>query len=1478
MATNMAESFLDMGTGSRESFPENPQKSDASPVITFAINGRRYSVNNPAPTITLSDFLRETIKQTGTKVGCGEGGCGACAVLVTNKDGVSRTINSCLKPLVTLDGLAVKTTEGLGTVNAIHPVQQRIADFNGMQCGFCTPGMVMSIYGAMVKSNESGAAFTAAAAERAIDGNLCRCTGYRPILDAAKSFSADGGVEDQVGCCGGAARKAVVEGYDIKPEEVAFPDFLETSPRMLQINGPGQQWMQPTTMAQLFELLRTHPDAKLENARTSKGIYKEDFMQESIINVSRVPELSTIEQNKVGVVFGAGVTISTFIDTLTASDNDFDVLVQHASKIAGTHVRNAGTIGGNVMMAAAQAFPSDLATILLGAGATATIASSSASSAAASMRTVDLLVLLQSGGVAQGELLVSITVPAPEPATLFKTYRVAVRPQNAHALLNAAFRVKLDTATGSIVEDAVLVIGGVDAPHAQRMSATEKCLVGKQLRATNYKDLAAVLAGALSTLEAEVVSMGLVKGNDKRAQYRRALATKFLYKFSLAIVHREGAVVSPTDKLALAAEQIPDTRPTSVGGVQRVCPTPKQLAEHSPVGAPVQKIEAPLLATGEAQFTDDFPLPAGSLYAAYVSAPQKGIVDAIDTAAAAAAPGVVAVLTAADVPGKNNCGPWYADPILTKPGEAVQFAGQGVVLVVADTSRNASIAAKLVKISFKAPEEGEDGAPVLTNKQAIEADSMFVGMKRHHTRGDATKGLASCAHTVKGSCASGSQSHFYMEPHCAWAVPDEDGTMKVGSSMQWPNGVQGAVAGAVGVPAHKITAIMRRAGGGFGGKLTRHLPHVCAAAVAAKFVGASVRLTLDRNQDMRVTGGRHHCDIEYEVGFSAEGVVQALSVECWMNAGVSQDCSDFCVMSFAKAVDQAYSVDDLDIQVHSCKTDLPTRTAMRGPGEIQASFAIESVIEHVATHLLHHKLGPAAASADINAVAHAVRERNFMQATPGTPFVTHEGIPIDCEELTMPKVWAGLVASSKWEEWTQSVLAFNAKHRWRKRGLAMTPVKYFVRASFMGAMVNCFNDGTVLVTHGGCEIGQGIHTKVIQTASHALGQLLGTEVPMNKIRTMDTNSSVVPNMAMTGGSTTSEAACEGVRLACAQLVERLQPVRKELEEDMCTKHYSKAHDAWNKGDEGEAAAAAGGIAALAIPVAAVATVAAAIALKGQLGPSASTGAVGLGVLGVAAASKLLLMKKRAHRNHALKDLGPAPKPTWDQVIGKACSGGKSFGMIDLSSQASFRRFGHEEGKFKGKPLAYHNFGAAASEVEVDVLTGETTIVRTDILYDCGKSLNPAIDMGQAEGGFMQGVGFYLREQLTIDGFNNHDFASEPVPDEAHGADSAGTGVVTSDGTWEYKPPCNFDVPLSLNVAFLQDGTHRKGILSSKASGEPTLVLSTAVFAALRHAIEAARQEQPELQTEHFRLDAPATVDRIQAACAVDQAALVHSIC
>ena len=359
---------------------------------------------------------------------------------------------------------------------------------------------------------------------------------------------------------------------------------------------------------------------------------------------------------------------------------------------------------------------------------------------------------------------------------------------------------------------------------------------------------------------------------------------------------------------------------------------------------------------------------------------------------------------------------------------------------------------------------------------------------------------------------------------------------------------------------------------------------------------------------------------------------------------------------------------------------------------------------------------------------------------------------------TMPRIWKELKEQADMASRAQRVAEFNAQHAWRKRGIAMTPVKYGVSGSFAQALVNVYADGSVNVHHSGVEIGQGIHTKVLAVASFELGKVVGSPVPMSLLRAADTDTAVVPNMKMTGGSTSSEESCFAIAKACRQLVDRLAPIHAKMAETA----------------EG--------------------------------------------------------------------------KVTWEALIAKAKGDN-----VNLMSQGCFRAT--DDGPPKDGDGAaddgtsgewdYLNYGAAVSEVEVDIVTGEVEILRTDLLYDCGKSLNPAVDIGQCEGGFMMGVGHLLREKVWID---------------------ESTGQLVSDGTWEYKPPSAMDVPKEFNVRLLEDTRFDKGFLSSKASGEPPLVLSTSVAMAAREAVRAARTQTAALKDTggdaFFRLDTPIMVDDI----------------
>lgn len=466
-------------------------------------------------------------------------------------------------------------------------------------------------------------------------------------------------------------------------------------------------------------------------------------------------------------------------------------------------------------------------------------------------------------------------------------------------------------------------------------------------------------------------------------------------------------------------------------------------------------------------------------------------------------------------------------------------------------------------------------------------------------------------------------------------------------------------------------------------------------------------------------------------------------------------------MSLARSVDQIYRIPNFEVICHATKTNLPTRTAMRGPGEIQSSFVIEDVLEKVATAIAAVTKEPA------TLVAQKIRTANMYPANEEA-LVTQADDKITLMEWTMPGIWDRIQEQSKFGAVTEEVDAFNAANLWKKQGVAITPVKYKVGAGFMTALVNVYKDGSVLVSHSGMEIGQGIHTKVIQAAAYALSKL-GCQVPMEMIRIEDSNTSIIPGMQMTGGSTTSERSCAAVMACCDQLVERLQASFDTAKTKGVNVDEVTGYD-WEKegGDEEQAAA------------------------------------------------------KTVYAQ------GPG---LWKAAI-KQAMGNK----VNLSSQSGWQPDGLVEA------ASYHNFGAAFCHVELDVLTGKLEILRTDMVYDCGKSLNPSIDLGQVEGGFMTGIGFYFREDLAI----------------------ADDGTMDSDGTWKYKIPCSADVPKSFNVAFLKETPFKKGILSSKASGEPPLVLSTAAFMAARHAVAAVRADRD--LSPDFDWDAPATLNRILDAC------------
>mmetsp|Transcript_18171 Transcript_18171/g.43734 ORF Transcript_18171/g.43734 Transcript_18171/m.43734 type:complete len:1270 (-) Transcript_18171:138-3947(-) len=1252
--------------------------------ITVEINGKTTVVQGVDPNMRLANYLRDA-GLTGTRIGCGEGGCGACTVFLERieSDGeiVRGPCNACLLPLYTLDGASIRTTEGIKQGGEYHPVQRRIADFNGSQCGFCTPGMVMSIYSSLRKSEGD---VTMAQVDKCLDGNLCRCTGFRPILDAGRSFARDSDVKTDI----------PVEFLPLdQAREPSFPDSLKAyvaaSPKKVFQSATKTIYV-PTSLDELAEAIELAGETPFEflYAGTSKGIFKEDSQQSAgvpeteardvVISLHRVAELKQAAEIAQDVlVVGAGRSIQHLIDFMMrqADDGAFPAVVQHLQRIAGSQVRNVGSLAGNVMLAKKRGFESDLSTVLLGLGAKVSIRTGSKES------TVPYEEFL-SATWDERSLLTKLLLPTHPLAVHCASYKVGIRPQNCHAQVNATMVLETDD---MVVRNCRISVGGI-AFHALRLRQVEDALQGQELNDSLVQKAFELAGGAVPNPDHGI-----------RREYRRQLAASLVRKFLTRIVspaESDDVFVKGPNKQELAIDD-----------------------SLKPVGLAIPKTDAILQAAGEAKYTDDFSLPH-MLHAVLVGAKAaRGRVRNVHKADALAVEGVVAVLDSSDLPHNRNitysCEPMLADsvefwhqPIAVVLGETLDAARRGAVKVMADI---------------------EEMKPLLTVEDCIEAGATSTpGSSAIVEPEGGTEALTTAFSgaaekdtdmVLEGKISMAAQQHFYMEPQTALAHYDE-GVMYVSCSMQNPTGVVDNVARCCDLPWNSVVVEQRRAGGGFGGKLTRHIRGACTAALCAKITGRPVKLTLDRNTDTKLIGGRPATKCHYKVIVDkATGDVKGIDLRTTMEGGAYSDpgMASFSAMSFNANFGQCYNFGGpIRLEVMNAATSVAPRTACRAPGEPDNMLATEVIVDHIA--------------AETGLDPHDLRARLLFPAD-----AEQQGIKVpsgkEIKHYTVPQMWDKLLSTASIRDRMEAVKDFNAKHKTRKRGLSMIPLRYINYCQKGSALLNLYQDGTLVVTTNGCEIGQGLAVKVNQAVIYTLNtELEGVDVPLSSVRTLPTNSTYLSNMGMTGGSMTSEASAAAAAEAAKQFAQQLKPLWDEV---------------------------------------------------------------------------------KASEN-----------PTWAGLAKSAI--GKNLAGVRATNE------------FSG---FYFSWGVGASEVEVDVLTGEVQVLRADILYDCGKSLNPAVDMGQAEGAFVMGLGYYLSEEVIIDD----------------------TGRLFTDGTWEYKPPFVGDVP-QMNISFLEDSPFEKGFLSSKCSGEPPLILAASAFIAVRHAVRAARSDLR--KPAWFSLDAPASPERV----------------
>ncbi|KAB1279436.1 Aldehyde oxidase 4 [Camelus dromedarius] len=1259
-------------------------------------------------------------------------------------------VTACLVPICLLYGAAVTTVEGVGSIRTrIHPVQV------GGQCG-----LDQMLVSGTPRSN------------------LCRCTGYRPIVESGKTFCVESTVCQMKGsgkCCMDQDEKFFVDRQEkmctklynedefqpLDPsQEPIFPSELirmaeDPNKRRLMFQGERTTWITPVTLNDLVELKTSFPKAPIVMGNTEVGprIKFRDEFHPVFISPLGLPELYFVDSTDDGVTIGAGYSLAQLNDALhfivseqpKEKTKTYRALLKHLRTLAGAQIRNMATLGGHVV---SRPNYSDLNPILAAGNATINVISKEGE------RQIPLdghfLERSPEARLKSEEIVLSVYIPHSTQWHFVLGLRMAQRQENAFAIVNAGMSVKFEDGTDTI-KDLQMFYGSV-GPTVVSARQTCQQLIGRQWDDQMLSDACRLVLGEIYIPPAAEGGM---------VEYRRTLIISLLFKFYLKVRRRLNKMDPQKfpdipEKFMSALEDFPIETPRGIQMFQ--CVDPYQ-PPQDPVGHPIMHQSAIKHTTGEAVFVDDMPPVAQELFLAVVTSTRAHAkIMAIDASEALAVPGVVDVITAEDVPGDNN----HHGEVFYAQDEVI-CVGQIVCTVAADTYAHAREAAKKVKITY------EDLEPrIITIEQALKHNS-FLTVEKKIEQGNVEQAFKYVDQIIEGEVHMEGQEHFYMETQTVLAIPkEEDKEIVLHLGTQFPTHVQEFVAAALNIPRSRIGCHMKRTGGAFGGKVTKPALLGAVSAVAAIKTGRPIRFILERGDDMLITAGRHpllgkykvsksknfkkllktlssdnqpivlntistynrtitefrngltYC-ITLQVGFMNNGVIKAADVEYYINGGCTPDESELVIEFIVLKSENAYNIPNFRCRGRACRTNLPSNTAFRGFGFPQVAVVVETYITAVASQC--------------NLPPEQVKEINMYKRISKTAYKQ----TFNPEPLR--RCWKECLEKSSFSARKLAAEEFNKKNYWKKRGLAVIPMKFTIGMPTAyynqgAALVHIYLDGSVLVIHGGCELGQGLHTKMIQVASRELN------IPESYIHLSETSTITVPNAIFTAGSLGTDIYGRAVQVtflsflnACQILMARLQPVIRKN-----------------------------------------------------------------------------------------------PKGTWEEWVSIAKAFTES---ISLSATGYFKGYqtNMDWEKEEGDAYPYYVYGAACSEVEVDCLTGAHKLLRTDIFMDAAFSINPALDIGQVEGAFIQGMGLYTIEELK--------YSPE--------------GVLYSRSPDDYKIPTVTEIPEEFHVTL--------------GLGEAGMFMGSSVLFAIYDAVAAARRERG--LTKTFTLHSPATPELIRMTC-VDQ--------
>jgi len=1354
----------------------------------------------------------------------------------------------------------------------MNPVAYQLALNNGSQCGYCSVGFVMNM--SEFIHNKPNA--TKKEIEEAFDGNLCRCTGYRSILTGMKTFASDWSATDEknrMPCKLDPVTKAQL------PSNVEIP-----FPRDAQQPASGvttNRWVAPKSLSELAEIFKSNKNIRLVHANTSYGIYKNEYLDTTFyVDIRFIPDLNTgYKLTDDYLQIAASTTYSELIDILSqgidklkhinkkTSISDISILEAldyMARRTAGRIVRNAASIGGNTMlvlkhipMHSGEPFPSDLFTALFAVETKINyLLLDKNGTFKEHTKTAEALVeaVIKDPKLADEIVLTSYVIPLKSSNDVALAQKVALREVNAHSIVNATTNFSINDSL--IVNSAMIVFGGI-APYPWRATETEEAMKNKKLTLADAENLSKILAKEVSKeLDTQKKRMEEVPNEDFTSEYRTQLAVSFFYKAIVNALAVKGASIP--ENLISTSETKWGNWPVS-DGIQ----TYKTQDYKAPVAQPYIKVTAMYQTSGQTNYTHELAVPPLTLNGAFVQSQsalmnysfinpnnkKTASIEELKTLLKEKFPTFTDIITAENIKngGRNYQGMGSDQPLFAE--QLVSYVGQSIAMVLAPSEQDAIKIAAFVStecVQYSkpgAPWTEQWSEPIIDLLEAIKKGSIFPdapvsasfashiwkitrpGSQFEWATNDDTTAPKTLLReqkidtkkvtvdsvpctVVSSSQLCGGQAHFYMEPQACIVTPMDEHRMKVQPSVQSPGGMHDTVASALAMYHHQIEVEVPPVGGGFGGKTEQTRFIAGPTAVAAKATKRPVRLAVPRDEDTAMIGKRHAYYGEYQIAVDTgehknenKGIIHGFQLKMWGDGGAFYDCSFIVSNCIQLRTDNAYKIKNFESQIDVCRTNTAPSTAMRAFGDVQGKNIVENAIDDAAVSL--------------NMRPEDLREKNLYDRGDVTPFG---------QALTycyMKQVWAYAKRVSNFEAKYLEVEKFNKENKWHKRGISMIPVKYGsgynLLALEQSAAIVVINpaDGTVVIHQGGVEIGQGLVTQAQQVAAYVLG------IPMEMIFIDNVNTSVIPNPTSTGGSTGTPYSCEAVKQTCEEMRARLMEfgyqLLKENGEDWCKKRNI---DFWNYGageDKGWAK-------------------------KIKSGDGKET-----------MIWQNLISQAASQRVNLIASFNTKIKGGEVQIPAMTFKTEKDQPNIPGIERVKDAKLGGGVDSFVG-----FTYSVACSVTEVDILTGEVKIISSDIIYDMGWSMNPAIDIGQVEGAFVQGIGYLLTEKLVSE------------------TEGANKGRLNSTNTWRYKIPAITTIPLEMNTfLFPRDEESVQSIpedpnqiFSAKEVGEPPLVLANSVFFAIKAAIRASRIERN--LDPLFRFDAPATVQEVRRACEITE--------